>query len=84
LEIGRETFLVPMTWENDWPIINSGNPVSLRASAPGLYQLEHDTKWRDDFDTPEMKLGWYRKSPFLLSLILPIHPVTLPISSPTN
>jgi hypothetical protein len=78
-----------MTWENDWPIINSGNPVSLEASAPGLYQLEHDPKWRDNFDTPEMKLGWYRKSSFLLSsLILPTHSVTLPYPfpppSPTN
>ncbi|KAF7856116.1 hypothetical protein EAF04_010069 [Stromatinia cepivora] len=59
---GRETFLVPMTWENDWPIINDGKKITLQGEGPGLYQLQQPTKWHDDFTSPELQLGWYRKN----------------------
>ncbi|EPE34989.1 Arabinanase/levansucrase/invertase [Glarea lozoyensis ATCC 20868] len=60
---GRETFLTPMTWSNDdWPVINSSSPITLQSSGPGKYQLEHSPKFRDDFTTPNLKLGWYRKN----------------------
>lgn len=26
--LGRETFLAPVTWENDWPVINGGKPLA--------------------------------------------------------
>jgi len=60
--LGRETFLVPMTWEDGWPVINGGQKVTLKSSGPGMYQLEHSPEWRDDFEKPELSLGWYRKS----------------------
>ena len=60
--LGRETFLVPVTWEDGWPIINGGQKVALDSAGPGLYQLEHPSAWRDDFSKPELSLGWYRKS----------------------
>ena len=28
--LGRETFLAPVTWEKDWPVINGGQPVAER------------------------------------------------------
>ncbi|KAK2772820.1 hypothetical protein FQN53_004425 [Emmonsiellopsis sp. PD_33] len=59
---GRESFLVPVRWENDWPIFNNGEKCPLVGSAPGLYKLSHRTEWRDGFSKPEMELGWYRKN----------------------
>ena len=35
--LGRETFLAPVTWRNDWPYVNDNNPVTL--DMPGLYTL---------------------------------------------
>lgn len=67
--VGRESFLVPMTWEDDWPVINGGEKISLLGSGPDLYQLEAPSTWRDDFEKPDLTLGWYRKSkPLKVSL----------------
>lgn len=27
-QLGRETFLFPVTWEDGWPVLNGGNPLS--------------------------------------------------------
>ncbi|KIW03841.1 uncharacterized protein PV09_05140 [Verruconis gallopava] len=60
---GRETFLIPVTWRDDWPILNNNERISLVGNAPGLYQHAEATTWRDDFaDGNGMQLGWYRKS----------------------
>lgn len=59
---GRETFLVPVEWENGWPIFNHGQKISLQSTGPGLYQLDYPVSWRDDFSGPDLQLGWYRKS----------------------
>ena len=53
-----------MTWEDDWPIINGGQKITLQSSGPGLYQLEAAKTWRDDFTATELTLGWYRKSKY--------------------
>ncbi|KAL1632632.1 hypothetical protein SLS56_003531 [Neofusicoccum ribis] len=58
----RETFLVPVTWEDDWPVFNGGRKVTLQGDAPGLFQVERETAWRDDFEAEELQLGWYRKN----------------------
>lgn len=62
--IGRETFLAPVAWEDDWSVVNGGQNITLQCSGPRMYQLEHPVKWRDDFTEPKMSLGWYRKSTF--------------------
>ncbi|KAI5305350.1 hypothetical protein KEM56_004643, partial [Ascosphaera pollenicola] len=68
---GRETFLVPVTWENDWPIFNGGQKAALTGSGPAMYQLASPKSWRDDFDKPELQLGWYRKNvPFKMDYSL--------------
>lgn len=59
---GRETFLSPMAWEEDWPVINYGKPVSLMGIARGLYAYDYPVKWRDNFQSSELQLGWYRKN----------------------
>ncbi|KAE8145250.1 glycosyl hydrolase [Aspergillus avenaceus] len=59
---GRETFLIPVDWKDDWPIFNGGQKISLRCDIPDLYQHQPTVAWRDDFSSPELQLGWYRKN----------------------
>ncbi|KAF1835200.1 putative glycosyl hydrolase, partial [Decorospora gaudefroyi] len=59
---GRESMLLPIRWENDWPIFNESQPVTLQMSGPNTYMLEEDKKWRDDFTSEKLTLGWYRKN----------------------
>lgn len=33
-QLGRETFLAPVQWENGWPIVNNRQPISLNMSIP--------------------------------------------------
>ncbi|KXJ85485.1 glycosyl hydrolase [Microdochium bolleyi] len=59
---GRESLLMPVEWEDDWPIFNQGKPLTLEMRAPSLYKREPPKAWRDDFTGPDMQLGWYRKN----------------------
>jgi beta-xylosidase len=60
--LGRETLLLPVVWDDDWPIFNKREPVRLQQNVPSGYILQKAVGWRDDFSSPEMTLGWYRKS----------------------
>ncbi len=59
--LGRETFLTPIRWEDGWPIVNAGiGKIEFTGSAPDL--PEHD--WppapdRDDFDQTALALPWF-------------------------
>ncbi|WP_343125566.1 glycoside hydrolase family 43 protein [Termitidicoccus mucosus] len=70
---GRETFLLPVRWENDWPVIlkkgaalprvlpRPGLPASAGAGgAPssGAVPLTGSFTWRDDFDDARLGLPW--------------------------
>ncbi|CAK7214813.1 hypothetical protein SEUCBS140593_002317 [Sporothrix eucalyptigena] len=60
---GRETFLVPVTWVDDWPVINHDEKVCLGlGAAPPASQ-----DWHDDFTTSTLSLGWYRKNYTILA-----------------
>ncbi|KAF2130909.1 glycoside hydrolase family 43 protein [Dothidotthia symphoricarpi CBS 119687] len=59
---GRESLLLPVRWEDDWPIFNEGKPVTLQMNGPGMYTLQEDKVWKDDFAGEELSLGWYRKN----------------------
>ncbi|KAJ5859293.1 hypothetical protein N7534_004570 [Penicillium rubens] len=60
---GRETFLVPLEWTPDgWPIINGGEKVTSRNTSSLLYEYEPPVAWSDDFTSPKLQLGWYRKN----------------------
>ncbi|MEU2735189.1 glycoside hydrolase family 43 protein [Streptomyces sp. NPDC007095] len=54
--MGRETFLVPVRWQDGWPL---PGPIELRSPAPQLtphtWPQEPD---RDDFDSPVLAPGW--------------------------
>ncbi|HTP10427.1 MAG TPA: glycoside hydrolase family 43 protein [Anaerolineae bacterium] len=59
--LGRETFLAPVRWEEGWPIVSAGTGrVEFTYPAPDL--PEHD--WptaprRDDFDRPTLAPQWF-------------------------
>jgi beta-xylosidase len=65
---GRETLLLPVVWDNDWPIFNNREPVRLQQQVPAGYIVQKPVGWKDDFSSPEMTLGWYRKSKLQSSL----------------
>lgn len=59
---GRESLLLPVRWENDWPIFNEGKPVMLQMEGPASNTIHEEKRWRDDFTSDKLALGWYRKS----------------------
>lgn len=58
--LGRETFLVPMSWEDGWPVINPGKGiVELEGLRPNL----KDSKWPtkpacDHFESSTLQIQW--------------------------
>jgi xylan 1,4-beta-xylosidase len=63
--LGRETFLAPVTWENGWPEINGGKPISATLLAPKLkpHSWPKETA-RDEFDASTLSLHWnYVRNP---------------------
>ncbi|MFC4313427.1 glycoside hydrolase family 43 protein [Steroidobacter flavus] len=63
---GRETYLLPVTWKNDWPVIlEQGTPIPYVATAPKLPNAHREAAplsgnftWRDEFDRPELNSAW--------------------------
>jgi alpha-N-arabinofuranosidase len=62
---GRETFLLPVEWKNDWPVIlpkGEAIPYVVRGpvgmSAGTQAPATGNFTWRDDFDAPVMKPEW--------------------------
>ncbi len=56
--LGRETFLVPFTWENGWPIINPGLGIVREIeNAPDLEPFfAPDVPQIEDFDNPTLPM----------------------------
>ena len=64
---GRQTFLLPVTWKNDWPLIlPPGKPVPFTGRGPNGIGFEAGAEvpltgnfsWRDDFDRDELGDPW--------------------------
>ncbi|KAF3925888.1 Beta-xylosidase [Dactylellina cionopaga] len=60
-QYGRESFLVPVSWEDDWPIFNYGSKITLIGKAPDTYHVNDADTWFDDFSSDKLQLGWYHK-----------------------
>jgi alpha-N-arabinofuranosidase len=64
--IGRETFLLPVSWVNDWPVLlEKGRPLPFQGRRPGLPAAERPSRpqsgdfgYLDDFDSGSLPLGW--------------------------
>ncbi|MCP9223536.1 glycoside hydrolase family 43 protein [Erythrobacter sp. LQ02-29] len=53
--LGRETFLLPVTWDGGWPtFLPHGKPVPLQLAAPDLPRSEATDwrEWREEFTAP--------------------------------
>ena len=57
--LGRETYLAPMTWVDGWPVVNGGNPITVDMEGPSTGEPhEFTVPDRDDFDESELDLRW--------------------------
>ncbi|WP_271078780.1 glycoside hydrolase family 43 protein [Aurantiacibacter sp. MUD61] len=59
--MGRETFLLPVTWEDGWPyFLQPGEPVPATPRQPDLADGSGTDwrNWRDDFDARELGPEW--------------------------
>ncbi|WP_102798235.1 glycoside hydrolase family 43 protein [Bowmanella denitrificans] len=63
---GRETFLLPVSWQDDWPhILPAGQAIDYRpqkpdglANSPVDEPLTGNFTWRDEFDQPSLSVHW--------------------------
>ncbi len=63
---GRETFLLPVHWADEWPVIlQAGSALPARLQRPGGTALPRGAssrtgnfRWRDEFDRPVADLEW--------------------------
>ena len=78
---GRETFLLPVTWRGDWPVIlPHGATIPYQAAAPtdaaanagsaaSAPPTSGNFSWRDDFDAATLQSAWLQvripKAPWL-------------------
>lgn len=76
---GREALLLPVRWEDDWPVFNEGRPVALQMAVPNanVYVLDEEKGWKADFSTEELGLGWYRKSTHIHRLCMHLHRILI-------
>ncbi len=61
--LGRETFLLPVTWHEGWPLfLPAGEPVPLVAPRPALPASPGDewNRWTDDFNERALSPEWIR------------------------
>jgi len=58
-QLGRETCLAPVEWVDGWPVVNNHERVGLEVHAEGLGIVEEEQSWHDDFEEPDLALGWY-------------------------
>jgi xylan 1,4-beta-xylosidase len=63
---GRETFLLPVSWQDDWPVILPQGqsipyllpvPAGLTRNTQALTQ-SGNFHWRDEFDGKQLKVDW--------------------------
>ncbi|MBN1893899.1 glycoside hydrolase family 43 protein [bacterium] len=57
--LGRETFLLPVTWKDGWPVVNGNGRSRIEVEAPLLppHAFEPEPA-RDDFDRSALRFCW--------------------------
>ncbi|WP_425600226.1 glycoside hydrolase family 43 protein [Lysobacter arenosi] len=63
---GRETYLLPVTWKDGWPLIlEHGRAIPQVLPGPGFMEggksqapMTGNFTWRDDFDKPTLDRAW--------------------------
>lgn len=86
--LGRETFLAPVTWHDDWPVIGDGGTVDLRAEArtwtteAPAPRPAADDPWLAGWSTRQAPLPGTAIDPTRGTVELPVSPHTLNESGP--
>lgn len=65
---GRETFMLPVRWQDGWPIILDPQTVvpwqvkrpAIQTADTGIPPQSGNFTWRDDFDAPVLKPDWLK------------------------
>ena len=63
---GRETFLLPVTWKDGWPVIlEQGKEIPYQHQSPAINtttqnpdQLTGNFSWQDNFSKPQLGFEW--------------------------
>ncbi|UOB16964.1 glycoside hydrolase family 43 protein [Abyssalbus ytuae] len=63
---GRETFLAPVKWENNWPVFDlDGEEIKYKYPLPKntkidttLFPLNNNFGFKENFEEPELKFHW--------------------------
>ena len=63
--LGRETFLEPVEWYEDWPIVNGTGTAEIQKQVATLPQVEMP-------EPPENRLSTGRKEPYFIHLNTPV------------
>ncbi|KAI5460362.1 glycosyl hydrolase [Mariannaea sp. PMI_226] len=65
-QMGRESFLVTVEWQDDWPIFNSGKNITLKTAGRGplipTQAVISEKRWAADLSKETLELGWYQKN----------------------
>lgn len=58
--LGRETFLIPVAWEDGWPIVSPGTgKIEFAYDTPNLpASFVNESETRDDFDNEVLNCNW--------------------------
>lgn len=56
--VGRIPYLVPVTWQDGWPVLGIDGKVPEKLNLPANKGLINGIVDNDDFDTPKPKLVW--------------------------
>lgn len=58
--LGRETFLLPVTWKSGWPsILPPRTPLPASVARPNLPASPGEARdWREEFDAPKLGIDW--------------------------
>lgn len=61
-QLGRESYLVKVDWEDDWPIFNDEKNIELLTASHDMkVQVAQPQLWTADFSQKELEIGWYTK-----------------------
>lgn len=56
--IGRETFLTPVKWHDEWPMVMNNRKAELAYDAPIFAEQKIDDTWCADFGGDALELKW--------------------------
>ena len=71
-QLGRETFLCPVEWKDDWPIVNDRQPVGLQGLAPIELRLAQVSQTSDQsFEFGPTKGEWVLSCNLQNQLLIP-------------